>query len=56
MPGKLVRKLETSAMGCYWMLGVLEQLLERRASDSGPAEDRLRMIRLLGRNPVETPG
>ena len=27
--GKLVRKLESSAMGCYWLLGVLEQLLEK---------------------------
>ena len=28
-PGELVGKLESSAMGCYWMLEVLEELLER---------------------------
>ena len=52
--GKLVRKLESSVMGCYWLLGVLEDLLERARERFWSAEDRLRMIRLLGRNPVET--
>ncbi len=28
-PGELVGSLESSAMGCYWILNVLEELLER---------------------------
>ncbi len=36
-PQELMGKLESSAMGCYWILEVLEELLERRASDSGQA-------------------
>ena len=35
-PGKLVEKLTSSAMGCYFILNVLEELLERCASVSGP--------------------
>ena len=34
-PEELVRELESSVMGCYWILEVLEDLQERRASVSG---------------------
>ena len=51
--GKLVGKLESSAIGCFWMLGVLEELLENARTHFWAPEDRLRMIRLLGRNPVD---
>ena len=49
----LVGKLESSAIGCFWMLGVLEELLENAQKHFWAAGDRLRMIRLLGRNPVD---
>ena len=52
-PGKLVGKLESSEIGCLWMLGVLEELLENAQKHFWAAGDRLRMIRLLGRNPVD---
>ena len=52
-PDKLVGKLESSAIGCFWMLGVLEELLENAQKHFWAAGDRLRMIRLLGRNPVD---
>ena len=52
-PDKLVGKLESGAIGCFWMLGVLEELLENAQKHFWAAGDRLRMIRLLGRNPVE---
>ncbi len=52
-PGKLVGKLESSAIGCFWMLGVLEELLENAQKHFWAAGDRLRMIRLLGRHPVD---
>ncbi len=50
-PGKLVEKLTSSAMGCYFILNVLEELLERARKRFWSAGDRLRMIRLLGRAP-----
>jgi hypothetical protein len=52
-PGKLVEKMTSSAMGCYWILNVLEELLERVRKRFWAAGDRLRMIRLLGRHPVD---
>ena len=52
-PDKLVGKLESSAIGCFWMLGVLEELLENAQKHFWAAGDRLRMIRLLGRHPVD---
>ena len=52
-PEELLEELESSAMGCYWMLGVLEELLERARKRFWAAGDRLRMVRLLGRNPVD---
>jgi hypothetical protein len=52
-PGELVGSLESSAMGCYWILNVLEELLERVRKRFWGAGDRLRMIRLLRRNPVD---
>ncbi len=52
-PGKLVEKLTSSAMGCFWILNVLEELLERVRKRFWSAGDRLRMIRLLGRNPAD---
>ena len=52
-PEKLMEELESNAMGCYWILGVLEELLERVRKRSWAAGDRLRMLRLLGRNPVD---
>ncbi len=52
-PGELLGKISSSAMGCYWILNVLEELLERVRKRFWGAGDRLRMIRLLGRNPVE---
>ena len=54
MRGSSMRKLESSVMGCYWLLGVLEDLLEQHGAISGPRKISLRMIRLLGRNPAET--
>ncbi len=52
-PGKLVEKMTSSAMGCFWILNVLEELLERVRKRFWSAGDRLRMIRLLGRNPAD---
>ena len=52
-PGELLGKLTSSAMGCYWILNVLEELLERVRKRFWGAGDRLRMLRLLGRNPVD---
>jgi hypothetical protein len=51
-PAKLVRDLESSAMGCFWIAGVLEELMERARAHFWAAGDRLRMTRLLGRHPV----
>ncbi len=51
--GKVVGKLESSAIGCFWMLGRLEELLENAQKHFWAAEDRLRMVRLLARNPVD---
>ena len=53
-PDKLVEKLESSEMGCVWMLEELEGLLERARSRFWTGGDRLRMIRLLGRNPAHS--
>ena len=52
-PQELMEKLESSAMGCYWILEVLEELLERARKRFWSAGDRLMMVRLLGRNPVD---
>ena len=52
-PGELMGKLESSAMGCYWILDVLEELLKLARESFWVGGDRLRMIRLLGRNPVD---
>ena len=52
-PEELVRELESSVMGCYWILEVLEDLQERARKRFWSAGDRLKMIRLLGRNPVD---
>ena len=52
-PAKLVRDLASSAMGCYFILGVLEDLMERARERFWVAGDRLRMIRLLGRQPAD---
>ena len=52
-PEEVMEKLESSAVGCYWILKVLEELLERARKSFWVGGDRLRMIRLLGRNPVE---
>ena len=41
-------------MGCVWMLEELEGLLERARSRFWTGGDRLRMIRLLGRNPAHS--
>ena len=49
-PDQLVEKLESSAMGCYWMLEVLEGLLERARERFWTAGDRLRMSRLLAQS------
>ncbi len=54
-PDELMRKLESSAMGCYWILEVLEELLERARKRFWSSGDRLMMLRLLGRNPVDGP-
>ncbi len=40
-------------MGCYWILDVLEDLLKKARESFWVGGDRLRMIRLLGRNPVD---
>jgi hypothetical protein len=52
-PEELLGKLTSSAMGCYFILNVLEELLERVRKRFWGAGDRLRMIRLLGRNPAD---
>ena len=52
-PGELLGNLEESAMGCYWILDVLEDLLKKARESFWVGGDRLRMIRLLGRNPVD---
>ena len=52
-PGELMGKLESSAMGCYWILEILEELLKLARESFWVGGDRLRMIRLLGRNPVD---
>ena len=52
-PQELMEKLESSAMGCYWILEVLEELLERARKRFWSAGDRLMIIRLLGRHPVD---
>ena len=52
-PQELMEKLESSAMGCYWILEVLEELLERVRKRFWASGDRLMMLRLLGRNPVD---
>ncbi len=54
-PDELMRKLESSAMGCYWILEVLEELLERARKRFWSSGDRLMMLRLLGRHPVDGP-
>ncbi len=54
-PDERMRKLESSAMGCYWILEVLEELLERARKRFWSSGDRLMMLRLLGRNPVDGP-
>ena len=48
-----MEKLESSAMGCYWILEVLEELLERARKRFWSSGDRLMMVRLLGRHPVD---
>ena len=52
-PQELMEKLESSAMGCYWILEVLEELLERARKRFWSSGDRLMMVRLLGRHPVD---
>jgi hypothetical protein len=52
-PEELLGKLASSAMGCYFILNVLEELLERARKRFWGAGDRLRLIRLLGRNPAD---
>ena len=52
-PGELLENLESSAMGCYWILDVLGELLKLARESFWVGGDRLRMIRLLGRNPVD---
>ena len=52
-PEEVMEKLESSAVGCYWIVKVLEELLERARKSFWVGGDRLQMIRLLGRNPVE---
>ena len=52
-PQELMEKLESSAMGCYWILEVLEELLERARKRFWSSGDRLMMLRLLGRHPVD---
>ncbi len=50
---ELVRKLESSAMGCQWMLAEWAILRQRAEENYWFGPDRLRATRLLGRQPVD---
>ncbi len=50
---ELVRKLESSAMGCQWMLAEWATLRKRAEENYWFGPDRLRATRLLGRQPVD---
>ncbi len=52
-PGELVRKLESSAAGCCWMLAEWARLRKRAEKNYWSGADRLRATRLLGRQPVD---
>jgi hypothetical protein len=51
-PAKLVAELETTAFGCMWLRGQSEELLEQ-AAHLWQSPDRLKSIRLLGRQPAD---
>ena len=50
---ELVRKLESSAAGCQWMLAEWATLRKRAEENYWFGPDRLRATRLLGRQPVD---
>ncbi len=50
---ELVRKLESSAAGCQWMLAEWAILRKRAEENYWFGPDRLRATRLLGRQPVD---
>ncbi len=52
-PAELVRKLEASAAGCCWMLAEWARLRKRAEKNYWSGADRLRAVRLLGRQPVD---
>ncbi len=52
-PAELVRKLESSAAGCGWMLAEWARLRKRAEKNYWSGADRLRATRLLGRQPVD---
>ncbi len=52
-PAELVRKLEASAAGCCWMLAEWAKLRKRAEKNYWSGADRLRAVRLLGRQPVD---
>ncbi len=52
-PAELVRKLESSAAGCCWMLAEWARLRKRAEKNCWSGADRLRATRLLGRQPVD---
>ncbi len=52
-PGELVRKLESSATGCCWMLAEWARLRKRAEKNYWSGADRLRAVRLLGRQPID---
>ncbi len=53
-PQRLLRCLESSAAGCRWLLDRCSELRAALDSDSGwRPEERLRAVRLLGKEPVD---
>jgi hypothetical protein len=52
-PARIVRKLESSAAGCRWLLAEWAKLGERAAKGSWQSHERFRAARLLGRQPLE---
>ena len=52
-PAELVAELEASAAGCRWMLEEWAKLRKRAEKNYWFGPDRLRAIRLLGRQPID---